>query len=105
MYLAIALIIAGWAIPFVWRDTIGTLNFVVLQWFGVRLRRISWIDECIEFPGINDCPDVNKLGHSQIMCSMGHIWRWPGVARWRLVRFVWPLTGWWSPYRWIWRRR
>ena len=22
-------------------------------------------------------------------------------TRWRLLRWVWPLTGWWSDYRWI----
>lgn len=49
-----------------------TLNFLVLQWFGVRLGRV--------------------------LVRHGSRWE-PGG--WFLLRWVWPLTGWWSPYRWI----
>lgn len=45
------------------------LNFIVLQWFGVRLAR------CLDESG-------KQTG-------------------WLVLRYVWPLTGWWSPYRWI----
>lgn len=68
---------------------LGLLNFIVLQWFGVRL--------CASY----DKPlDVRHLGR----------W-WSRYAppryiavRWSLLRWVVPLTGWWSPYRWIARR-
>lgn len=31
-------------------NLLGLLNFAVLQWFGVRLVRRSFADECAEFP-------------------------------------------------------
>lgn len=52
MSVRFAIVHAGAAV-----SILGLLNFLVLQWFGVRLAR------------------------------------------------VWPLTGWWSKYRWIARRR
>lgn len=54
----------------------GLLNFLLLQWFGVRLARV-----------------VQLVGRRRVHRG------------WRLLRWVWPLTGWWSPYRWIWRIR
>lgn len=51
---------------------LGALNFVVLQWFGVRLVRVS--------------ADGRTIG-------------------WRVWRWIVPLTGWWSDYRWLARRR
>lgn len=59
---------------------IGLLNFLVLQWFGVRLERRRWREFNIGRDGI-----THRLG-------------------WRVARWVWPLTGWWSDYRWIARR-
>lgn len=55
---------------------LGLLNFLVLQWFGVRLYGNTIVD--------------GELGR---ILSISH--------EWRLLRWVWPLTGWWSPYRWI----
>lgn len=49
---------------------LGWLNFVVLQWFGVRLARVrTW-----------------KVGY-------GHKYRYHWMTR------ILPLTGWWSDYR------
>lgn len=55
------------------------LNFLVLQWFGVRLYGNSIVD-----------------GAEGRIESVQH--------EWLLYRWVWPLTGWWSPMRWIARR-
>lgn len=30
---------------------------------------------------------------------------WIVPVGWKWLRWVWPLTGWWSDYRWIARRR
>lgn len=48
---------------------LGLVNFVVLQWVGVRLARVIGPDR-------------------EFLC-----WRW--------LRWICPLTGWWSDYRWI----
>jgi hypothetical protein len=56
---------------------LGLLNFLVLQWFGVRLARISV-----------GRPDGRGGVRST---TVGHRW----------MRWIWPLTGWWSDYRWI----
>lgn len=60
---------------------LGYLNFVVLQWFGMRLARVMQQD--FE-PHLGTCK--------------------PYQVGWKLLRWVWPLTGWWSDYRWIARR-
>ena len=77
----IAIICAGfllaWALAWSW---LGTLNFLVLQWFGVRLARVY------QRVLVGDHPSCFR-----------HV-------RWTLVRWVWPLTGWWSDYRWISKR-
>jgi len=64
---------------------LGLLNFLVLQWFGVRLARIT-------------CPNCERL--------RTHVWsyRCPEHARATVLRWIWPLTGWWSDYRWIAKR-
>lgn len=79
--------IAGWCVLllacvawFVGRTPLGQLNFFVLQWFGVRLARV-------------------RVGHSDgqggtRMVTVNHCW----------LRWIWPLTGWWSDYVWIARR-
>ena len=76
---------AGWF----GQTPLGALNFAVLQWFGVRLAP-SWT------PSDDDEP-------------RGRWWSSGAPARstpvrWRLLRWIWPLTGWWSSYRWIARR-
>jgi len=65
---------------------LGILNFVVLQWFGVRLARVVPI--VLNFGEHND----------------GRIGTAVDRSHWRLLRWIWPLTGWWSDYRWIARR-
>jgi hypothetical protein len=62
---------------------LGLLNWCVLQWFGVRLQRHEQVDD-------EPCPKCFALTTR----------RWYTLKRW-----VWPLTGWWSDYRWIARRR
>lgn len=62
---------------------LGALNFVVLQWFGVRLQaefdREAWLRGPRGWAA-----DAPRLGP---VC-------WSAI-------WVWPLTGWWSRYRWI----
>ena len=53
---------------------LGPLNFLLLQWFGVRLAAVL---------ERRDGP----------------------VIGWMLLRWVFPLTGWWSDFRWIGRHR
>lgn len=57
---------------------LGLLNFVVLQWFGVRLARVFQ-------------RDVWTAGSPRVFVGF------------RLLRWIVPLT-WWSNYRWIARR-
>lgn len=69
-----AMPVAGVAAWYV-RTLRGVLNFLVLQWFGVRLA----LQLTFEIDGLRR-------------------------SRWFVLRWVWPLTGWWSGYRWIARR-
>lgn len=76
---------------------LGLLNFLVLQWFGVRLARIT---EQRPIPG-------DMVG--RFLVAMGDItvdqYRCRTVTvGWTVLRWAWPLTGWWSAYRWIGRR-
>ena len=48
---------------------LGYLNFLILQWFFIRLAKVN---------------DVEGQ-----------------FVRWTVLRGVVPLTGWWSPYRWM----
>ena len=59
---------------------VTVLNFLVLQWFGVRLASVR----------------QRVLFGTDPRCFR-HV-------RWILLRWVWPLTGWWSGYRRIARR-
>jgi hypothetical protein len=89
------------AIAALWfgRSPLGVLNFLLVQWFGVRIARsMEWTED--------DGTQVTVLGqHEQ---SLGRVVdivaKRGGRTRWFLVRWVWPLTGWWSEYRWIVRR-
>ncbi len=76
---------------------LGLLNFVVLQWFGVRLE--ATIDTDLTIDVVTGEFPLDQRG------------RWwsryaprDGRVTWSLIRWVWPLTGWWSDYRWIARR-
>lgn len=68
---------------------LGMVNFLVLQWFGVRLQaefdREAWLRGPRGRWWASDVPVE-------------------GWIAWSLLRWVWPLTGWWSAYRWIARR-
>lgn len=55
------------------QSSLAMLNFTVLQWFGIRLIRTNVVT----------APD-------------GAVERQFHVLRW-----IWPGTGWWSPFRWI----
>jgi hypothetical protein len=79
---------------------LGLLNFLVLQWFGVRLARV-YVAVQID-RGIDHVAAVRGGGYSvarRVDLSPDRI-----PHGWTLQRWVWPLTGWWSPYRWLWRR-
>ena len=58
------------------RSPLGLLNFLVLQWFGVRLAR-RWVTAA-------HSGGVDKVRDG-----------------WALLRWIWPLTGWWAAYRGI----
>lgn len=56
---------------------LGLLNFCILQWFGVRLARVyerRWV----------------IFGREHII-----------PRHWVVLRWIWPLTGWWSDFRYI----
>ncbi len=61
------------------------LNFLVLQWLGVRLARVT-------------CPNCNRIRIN--------VWAYRCKYHRRTTLLLWvlPLTGWWSEYRWIARR-
>lgn len=81
------------------RWPLGTLNFVVLQWFGVRLaRRYKRVL-------VNETPIalyVDFRRGSMSLEGRTKVERRPDG--WQLLRWVWPLTGWRSEFRWIARR-
>lgn len=84
------------AVGWFFRTSIETLNFLVLQWFGVRLLRV------IESPHgrvtvLSASPGFDAA--AEVVSAVG------GKLSWTLLRWVWPLTGWWSEYLWIARRR
>ncbi len=73
---------------------LGALNFLVLQWFGVRLARV-----------VERRPIPNDIVGAYLFAT-GAIAREEYMGRavavgWDWVRWLWPLTGWWSRYRWI----
>jgi len=74
---------------------LGLLNFIVMQWFGVRLEAtITTID----------LVDV-ITGETFSSHARGRWWSRnaprEGIATWRLIHWIWPLTGWWSTYRYM----
>lgn len=78
-------------------SVLGLLNFLVLQWFGVRLARVT---ERRPIPGdvvgaiLHAWGDITDEQYRSQTVTVG----------WKLLRWVCPLTGWWSPYQWIARR-
>jgi len=78
---------------------LGWLNFIVLQWFGVRLARCyatelrcGRIVNAVVMPG--GAVSVGSQWHRGRRVQVG----------WKLMRWIVPLTGWWSDFRWIARR-
>jgi len=61
---------------------LGLLNFLVLQWFGVRLAR--WKDGPYRVTSTGPLPS----GMSGDVDYYASGWRWQ--------RWIWPLTGWWT---------
>ena len=91
--------VAGWctvplaiATSWVGRSPLGMLNFLLLQWFGVRL--------CASYDEQLIAVDVIRPGRWWSRCAPPR----DVPVSWSLLRWVWPLTGWWSEYRWIARR-
>ena len=84
---------------------LGLLNFLVLQWFGVRLERacpvstagMHYGDGPLRFSFTGMTPPGLR---TDVDYYVGHPGRRFVVRRWIL-----PLTGWMSDYRWIARRR
>lgn len=87
---------------------LGLLNFLVLQWFGVRLTR--WY---VDMAGLG--LDVYRVGDrvgASTSDGRSHQWRIVAkdddvharLSRLGIRRWIWPLTGWWSDFRWIARR-
>jgi len=90
---ALAIAIAGVGFG---RTPLGLLNFLLLQWLGIRLQAAF------------ETGDLPRRDGA-IVIETGRWWsrHAPRGVRvsWSLLRWVWPLTGWWSEYRWIARRR
>ena len=78
---------------------LGQLNFLVLQWFGVRLARVmatEGLDHRITNAFVVPGGGISVSGTAR-----------PGrevQIGWTVLRWVWPLTGWWGDYRYIARR-
>jgi len=64
------------------------MNFLVLQWFGIRLVRRVEID--VDFARLA----AGEYGPGQV----GTVTRVIGLST---LRWVWPLTGWFGPLRYI----
>ncbi len=64
---------------------LGILNFVLLQWLCVRLQ-VSF--SCVCLPG-----QRHRWWDREIAVD--------DKVSFSVLRWVVPLTGWWSPYRWI----
>jgi hypothetical protein len=105
---ALGLSVAVWLVA---RSPLGLLNFLVLQWFGVRLARSFRLVHDIpdgEFPAALESVLYNVMAKCYAVDVIGPPPKSYPLRRvpngWCLQRWIWPLTGWWSPYRWLWRR-
>jgi len=65
------------------------LNFVVLQWLFVRLQ--------VTFSHVALVGEKTRWWDREIAVR--------DEVRFDLIRWVWPLTGWWTEYRYVWGRR
>ena len=86
---------------------LGLLNFLVLQWFGVRLARNRTTLHVGSHPWVEvgtrmtmSTWDRHQSGKVAAIDSGTITLQWFSLLRW-----IWPLTGWWSDYRYIARRR
>lgn len=70
---------------------LSVLNFVVLQWFGVRLARV--VERKLFGPWLLYATNAERAR-----------WVRGETVRWKLLRWIVPLTGWWSDFRYIARR-
>lgn len=77
---------------------LAVLNFVVLQWFGLRLARVKLPPGVIGYRVTRRVQAGELLTFSDVTGAGRCQW-------WTLLRWIWPLTGWWSDYRWIRRVR
>lgn len=66
---------------------LGYLNFALLQWFGVRLVR-----------HVETIPAAD-VAEGSVGVGLG-----PTIG-FSILRWVWPLTGWWTDFRFVGRRR
>ncbi len=69
------------------RTPLGLLNFLILQWFFIRLSRAVYFD--VE----STTKDAGTVSLTLVSSSKRVGWRW-------MVGVV-PLTGWWSDYRFV----
>jgi hypothetical protein len=85
---------------------LGLLNFVVLQWFGVRLARCSCevpLDADLE-RRIRNGPSgwAHQVDGWEIVIRQSERAPQPAILRrlkwWAVIGPIVPLTGWWSPY-------
>lgn len=88
---------------------LGFLNFLVLQWFGVRLARCQTQIDNLNmhgFPSYRGQAIMLSDSNRQLRrVRVVHLTTTTLTVQWfSLLRWVWPLTGWWSNYRWIARR-
>lgn len=60
------------------RSALDLFNFYVAQWFFVRLQRTA-------------ATETDERGNIRV----------GGTVRWDIIGWIWPLTGWWSDYRFI----
>lgn len=88
---------------------LGLLNFVVLQWFGVRLCRRYMDASGLMFEGLRVGDRVGAVSSDGYRGTWRIVAQHDGVhvrlMQYGVLRWIVPLTGWWSDYRWIARRR
>lgn len=104
--------VGGWiSVPFCWAaswfggTSLGMLNFLLLQWFGVRLARHVRVGrvpcrcihcgETVQYdPELSS--NINDAGGCQDDPDLLHVGEvFDGTPRqWRILRWAWPLTGW-----------
>jgi hypothetical protein len=77
------------------QHVLNALNFVVLQWLCVRLERMT-------MPGVWHMEVLRGVRGGQLVTTDDVDTNSAKPAhRWSLFRWIWPLTGWWSPLVWI----